>query len=134
MSTYCGAFRTNYFHVTDEAELRRIVGSLVSSYGVELIDDRAPYFAFGGDGSLEGVEDEEGFGSYDTMIAQLQAIVPEDEAIIIMSSGHEKLRYVVGEVTVITKNDCIMTDLKRFGIKTARELLKDPHWNSRCEC
>lgn len=105
MATYMGAFRSNFFRVTDEDELRRIIGNLVSGNGVKLIDNRKPYFAFEGDGGLEGVEDENGFG-YAAMIAQLQAIVPEDEAIVIISSGNGKLGYVVGEVTIITKYDC----------------------------
>lgn len=43
---------------------------------------------------------------FDQMVSELQDILPDNEAIIIMSSGYENLRYMVGEALIITNNNC----------------------------
>lgn len=43
---------------------------------------------------------------FDQMVSELQEILPDNDAIIIMNSGYENLRYMVGEAIIITKNNC----------------------------
>lgn len=153
MANYYGTFRSNYFKVTDAQKLKEIVSKMGSTDGrVELFEDNAPYYGFGGDGDIMGIwpeTDDEKPTSDDTgelvdeddleydfalMVQKLQDILVEDDAIIIMSSGHEKLRYVVGTAVVITKTTSEFLDVKELAKNTARSILRDENWDTVCEC
>lgn len=134
---YHATFRTNYFRVTDEDKLRDIVSRLHCGNSAKLFENRKGFFGFGGDDSLsglvppEGNEDDE--PSIDQLVCELQEILPEDEAVIIMEAGHEGLRYVVGSVMVITRDNYDYAEIKDVGIKLAQEILKNPEWDTICE-
>lgn len=69
----------------------------------------------------EDVESED-----DNMIdfyRELQKILPDDEAMILMESGNEKLRYVTGFVTVVTNKDIKFTNMVDIALETARAML-----------
>ena len=116
MANYNGTFRSSYFQVESEEAYESLKHHLVTTDGVEFWDQEkggAIYHAFGGYGSIIGyVEDakayEEGESyvepDYDRFMNELSKIIKEGDACVIMSAGHEKLRYVGGGVTVITKN------------------------------
>lgn len=146
MANYHGKFRTNYFRVNDADKLSSIVASMLTDDGnVELFSDRAPYYGFGGDGRLTGVMPDPGTpnpnaefdcndeDNYGLMVSRLQDILPEDEAIIIMSSGNEKLCYVSGEACIITKDDCRYIDITDMAKAAAKDMLDDPDWDTDCE-
>lgn len=59
--------------------------------------------------------------------------VAEDDAVIIMESGNEKLRYVTGCATIITSKGVDGVDVVDIAIQKARELLGNPTWDSQCD-
>lgn len=64
------------------------------------------YYAFGCYSNIFGIPDDTGetdVDSYDRFIDGLQKYVAKDDAVILLHVGHEKLRYVTGCATVITK-------------------------------
>ena len=134
---YHATFRTNYFRVTDEDKLRDIVSRLHCDNSAKLFEEKNGVFGFGGDGSLSGLTPPEGNEndepSIDQLVCELQEILPEDEAVIIMEAGHEGLRYVVGSVMVITRDNYDYAEIKDVGIKLAQEILKNPEWDTICE-
>lgn len=140
MANYNGVFRSNYFQVTDEEKFKDIVSRMCSGNGsVVLFTERAPYYGFGGDGSLSGVvlkddaESDSPEADFDLMVQELQDILPADEAIIIMSAGHEKFRYVSGWASIITKDGYDYIDMTESAKEKAKKLLKNETWNTLCE-
>lgn len=57
----------------------------------------------------------------------------DDDAVIIMESGAEKLRYVAGLATVITSNDCEYLDIGQLAVQKASSMLGSPVWSTRCD-
>lgn len=144
MADYSGVFRSNYFRVTDVQKLKEIVSKMDTTYGsVELFEDDAPYYGFGGDGDLLGIwpetenetqtDDEYLESDFDLMIQKLQEILVDDDAIIIMFSGNEKLCYVVGSAMVITKTESRFLNVKELAKDAARVILQDDTWDTICE-
>ena len=145
MANYNCVIRSNYFHVVDEERFRLLMSRV---YGcedsVELWEgkdwDGNTVFAFGCYGGIGGVEnasedeDEDMEESaYDEFIAELQACVAEDDAIIIFESGHEKLRYVVGSAFVITRTSTDYFDLKHIVVQEVAKMIGQPGWQTGCE-
>lgn len=64
-----------------------------------------PIFAFGCYGGIAGIpndlENEFDDNSYDRFITKLQECIADKDAVIIMESGHEKLRYLIGSALII---------------------------------
>lgn len=52
---------------------------------------------------------------------------------ILMESGYEKLRYVVGQATVVTREKMRFCDISNWSLKAAREMLGDPEFCTKCE-
>lgn len=133
MADYNGTFRSSYFQVENEETYESLKHHLVATDGVEFWDQEkggAIYHAFGGYGSIigyaedaksyeEGESDEE--PDFDRFMNGLSKIIKEGDACVIMSAGHEKLRYVGGGVTVITKNRVEFDSL----VNRSEEILKD---------
>lgn len=144
MANYESCIRTNYFHVNDPEEfkkyMRRVYGTEDS---VELWEEKDsegnPVFGFGTMGGIGGVysEDESAEDAedsdYDTVINDLQTFVAEDDAIIILECGHEKLRYIIGGAIVITKKQCEYLDIADLAASLAAKLLGNPDWCTQCE-
>lgn len=139
--------RTNYFRVKDEESFRNLMARV---YGCEDTVDFWPakdkdgntVFGFGCYGGISGVrnaeEDEDGDveeTSYDEFLDGLQKCVAEDDAIIILESGNEKLRYVTGYATIITSKDIQTLDLTTMAKETAATMLNNPEseWTTVCE-
>lgn len=145
MANYYGAFRTNYFQVSNEEKLKDIVSRMSAGEdSVDLFTNHAPYYGFGGYGLLCGVfqkcengkEDESAYdieADFDLMVKELQAILPNNEAIIIMNVGHEKLRYVTGHTVIITHSDCSYIDMACAAKAKAKEMVGDTDWDTVCE-
>lgn len=145
MANYCCAIRTNYFHVKNDAKFREFMSQV---YGCEdaisLWEEKDDFgqtvFGFGLYGGISGLrnvrddEDEDSNDSlYDEFITGLQACVAEDDAIIILEAGNEKLRYVVGSATVITSNGYEYMNITNFATAKAGKMLGNPTWQTRCE-
>ena len=136
MANYYGFTRTNYFAVKDEEKFRQGVASCQASeenpeVWEEAVDGQT-LFAFGCYGSLSGLPcgDEEDYecdlGAFHNA---LQQVVADGHAIIITEVGYEKLRYLVGDCTVITSQEIAYTNLSDIGLAKARQLLKNPQYN-----
>ena len=144
MANYCCTIRTNYFHVKDEAKFRELMSR---AYGCEddikLFEDKQdadgnPIFGFGLYSSIAGVrdaqEDEDDDcdeTSYGEFIDGLQQCVADDDAIIIMEVGNEKLRYVVGSALVITSKGTEYLDVTDLAVQKAKEMLGNPNYGPR---
>ena len=142
MANYYGATRTNYFRVNDEAGFEKFLDHILPAEDElhvwsEMSEDGTKYYGFGCYSGLIGyVEDPEDEFDYceawDKFVEGLQKFVADDDAVIIMEAGNEKLRYVTGIVTIITKKDAESMDMRYFAIDRARELL-GYSWNTKCE-
>ena len=163
MANYYGNTRTNYFRVRDEKAFKEVMESIVAyedsvEYWEKEIDGET-YYAFGAHDSIAGVcecahcnsckdcENEElesneectqceceGEYSYEAMTKALQKVVHPEDAIIITSVGNEKLRYVGGCSTIITKEEIKHVDLWSSSIESAREILKNDKYNTSYSC
>lgn len=140
MANYCCTIRSNYFHVKDDEAFRALMDRV---YGcedsVELWEERdkdgRTVFGFGAYGGISGLRDLDGDNddSYDDFIDRLQESVADDDAIIILESGNEKMRYVVGSATIITSTECRNMDITDLATKQASEMLNNPSWKTQCE-
>ena len=141
MANYTCAVRTNYFHIRKSAdEFAEFIGHVMGceddvQLWVKNADGEKTY-GFGCYGGIIGVayEDAEDYDygeAWDCFVKGLQEFVADDDAILIMESGNEKLRYVSGLVTIITREDCETIDMVGSAVDRARELL-GYSWNTHC--
>jgi hypothetical protein len=145
MANYCCAVRTNYFHVKDEEQFRKLMSR---AYGtedeIELWEEKDSegnaVFGFGLYGAISGVQNAEEDtdpdaerSGYDEFIDGLQKCVADDDAIIILESGNEKLRYVIGSATVITSRDYEYLDIISLAERMACGMLGNAGWTTRCD-
>ena len=136
MANYYGFTRTNYFAVKDEEKFRQLVASCRGSeenpeVWEEAVDGQT-LFAFGCSSSLSGLpcgEEEDYECDLGAFHSALQQVVADGHAIIITEIGYEKLRYLVGDCTVITAKEIAYTNLRDIGLAKARQLLKNPQYN-----
>ena len=142
MANYCCTIRTNYFHVKDEAEFRSLMEQTYGSEDtIEVWEKRDDggntMFGFGCYGSIAGIRntDEEDDDledtSFDRFLEELQQCVAEDDAVIIMEAGNEKMRYIVGTALILTNKACECLDISELAEKRAAELLAIPSWKTR---
>lgn len=134
MADYISFTRTNYFRVTDEAAYQALYSYLRAEnealYDFTTEKDGTIWHSFGMYGTIDMSEDEDGM---DGWFHKLQKLLPEDEAAILLEVGHEKLRYLVGEYTVVTKNAIENGNIEDASINTARRLLHDPSLKTKIE-
>jgi len=140
LANYYGFTRTNYFAVKDEERFRQVVASCQASEEAPEVWEKATegqtLLAFGCYGSLSGFlcEDEEDCEcDLDAFHNALQQVVADGHAIIITEVGYEKLRYLVGDCTVITSQEIDYTNLRDVGLTKAQQFLKDPQYQPSME-
>ncbi len=144
MANYCCAVRTNYFHVKDPEAFRKFMDTVVAcedsvSVWEEKDKDGRTVFGFGCYSSIlgvlpEGVEEDEDFDyDYDEFVNGLADHVAENDAIIILESGNEKLRYLVGSAMVITSTDSEYLDISVLAAEKAAKLLGNSGWKTKLE-
>lgn len=141
MANYYATTRTNYFRVKDEEKFRDVINRAETSEDAIEIweqtdDDGSKLFGFGLFGSILGYPtDEECEYAYDLekFATDLSECIANDDAILIFESGHEKLRYVTGIATVITRTSIEYLDIRNLALTSVRELLKRPEWTTRCD-
>ena len=137
MANFVSVVRTNYFHVSDPDRLAELAGQVYTDngMGVKVFESEGKY-AFGEYDGILGIQEpdgEEGNISFFAFCEALQNILVDGDAIIITEIGYEKLRYLQGMVTVITKDKIDADDLSEVGVELARKLLGNPEWNTRSE-
>lgn len=145
MANYCCATRTNYFRVKDPDAFRSFMDKVLCSE--DTIDvweekgaDGVLRFGFGCYGSVLGIgidsnqtEDACDYYddfSYDDFVNGLSNLVADDDAIIILESGNEKLRYVVGCATVVTSKAVDYLAIEDVAVSCARKLLGNDSWRT----
>lgn len=120
--------RTNYFAVRDEKRFRDIIAGLSSSDEIKIYDllkDNERLFCFG----LYGTITNDG----KTTLKDLCSVVADGHAIILFEAAHERLSYVTGIATIITKDGVTGVNLTRVAVETARALLGAPGYSPRCD-
>lgn len=143
MANYNCVQRTNYFHVKDPEAFRNMMDSVVAE-DLKLWEENGPkgkpVFAFGCYGEISGIlhKDQDGEmniddNSYDDFICRLQGSVAEDDSIILIEAGHEKLRYLVDSALIITSKSTRYINLMESAFELARKMLDNPEYTTRLE-
>lgn len=140
MANYCCATRTNYFHVKDPVVFKEFMKTVSTSDDyVSVWDEKDengdPVFGFGCYGTIYGIahDGDDVDDDYDEFVNGLAELVAEDDAIIIMESGNEKLRYVVGSALVITSKHGEYFSIDSIAAQAAAEILGNPNWKTRLD-
>ena len=146
MANYEAVSRTNYFRVTDEEKYNELFKNLVGDegevYDFTKTENGVTLHAFGSYGPIDykkptqnnSEEDDEDYDyDFDGFLAELQKILPEDEAFIYMESGYEKLRYITSFSIVVTKNDIASVDIRSAALEIAKRLLNDKKFDTQME-
>ena len=76
---------------------------------------------------MESLDNDDTDG-FDDFLQQMKTILPDDEAFVIMETGHEKLRYLVGFATIVTNKDIQYVDLTNITKKVAGDMLQKPEY------
>lgn len=138
MANYESTFRTNYFRTSDDEKYAELFKGI---YGESLEDftmniDGVLWHGFGGYGSVgwcADPNDEPDCDDLSGFYAELQKILPDDEAFILMEAGAEKLRYVTGYADIVTAHSYDSVSLSEMARHTARKLLGNPEFQTRLE-
>ena len=139
MANYCGTCRTNYFKVKNEKAFLNFMNNVVGDdfYIFDKEDkDGNKSFGFGCYGEIYGIatkvgDENEVEYDYDLFLENLQEHIADNDAIIIMEAGHEKLRYVKGSVLVITSAKIMYKDTDELAIELARKALKNENYTTQ---
>ncbi len=143
MANYCCVTRTNYFRVKDEVAFRAFMERVYCGEDeIQLWEKRATdetlLFGFGCYGGISGVrnsqdeDDDNTDSAYDEFLGGLQSCIDENDAVIIMEVGNEKLRYLGGLVTIVTFNDIQTFDMTNWAVKKARVMLDNSGYCTEC--
>ena len=140
MANYCCTIRTNYFHVKDEAEFRSLMEQVYGSEDAVEVwekrdDEGNTTFGFGCYGGIAGIRDTDDDDleetAFDRFLEKLQQCVAENDAVIILEAGNEKMRYVVGTALILTNKACEYLDIAELAEKRAAGLLAIPSWKTK---
>jgi hypothetical protein len=132
MANYMAAARTNYFRVINEKRYQELFNKLIAEDSIEDFTyetDGVLYHGFGSYASIDYLTEDEEY-DFDEFLLELQKILPEDEAFIYMEAGHEKLRYVTGDVIIVTRKEIVFENSASWAVKKAKELLGE-HFNTK---
>ena len=142
MANYECAVRTNYFHVKDEFAFKEFMKKVVCSEDdldiFESKDEKGmTMYGFGCYGSIMGIsaegEDEDEY-SYDKFIDELRKNIEPGDAIIIFEAGHEKLCSIGMCADIITSEGYNILNLEHMAVESAKNMLKNPDWETKCTC
>jgi hypothetical protein len=140
MANYYSKCRSNYFAVTDLAKFKDIMSHLVGEGEIAFYEhgtDKGKYM-FYCDCNLVGyIDDPDDDDGYDDasyrMIEAFQKILPDDEAIILIESGSEKMRYIHCMATIITNSEVKYVNLSDVALAKAREMLGNPNFTTEMD-
>lgn len=130
MANYECVVRTNYFHVTDEGKFRGLLERFLpaSCEVFTRVDDKGKNLvAFGSNEEIDWPEDDS------TFISGLQECLAENDSIIVLEVGNEKLSYLVGAASIITRSGVETIDLISLAMNKAAEMLGNPNYTTQCE-
>lgn len=153
MANYITATRTNYFRVKDLEEFKEKMACFGIGGGgkeydlydtgdicphdskdgrVALIMRESvrvlPYGPYEDEDSEEYGKEYESGGSFSRFLQAIQDCIAPDDACIITEIGREKMRCLVGETIIITKNGIKELSLEDMALAAARGLLGNQAW------
>ena len=141
MANYCCAIRTNYFHVKNELEFRSLMEQTYGSEDTIEVWERRDnggntmfgFGCYGGIAGLRGMDEDDDLEdtAFDRFLEKLQQCVAEDDAVIILEAGNEKMRYIVGTALILTSKACECLDIVELAEKRTAELLAIPSWKTK---
>ena len=128
MANFMCATRTNYFRVTDEDRYQILFSNLVSEDNINDFTqekDGVIFHGFGAYSDINYYDDTDENLDYDIslFLEELQKILPEDEAFIMICAGHERLRYVCADVIVCTAKEVEYLNSDGLALSAARRML-----------
>lgn len=126
MANYECTARTNYFRVTDEDRYQKLFSGLIGDVMdfTKKNEEGVLLHGFGAYDSICWIEDgDKGEEGFDSFCDKLREILPEDEAFIYLEAGSEKLRYVTGVFTVVTKKEVRWGEINDLAVSAARDIL-----------
>lgn len=116
---YYGKMRTNWFRITDEKKLLELLDKLE---GEELnIRRESDFVCITCWGQIYFDEEPIGDSSF---YNQIQAIIAEDDAMVVTEIGSEGLRYFCAYADIITKKEITYVDLEQQVLFKVAELLE----------
>lgn len=137
MADYMCKIRTNYFKVTDEDALKKLLGKCMANGALELEtrgNGGEKQYCFSCDGQIYGLGDwEDDEGDFDAFVAELQKLLPKDDAVILQEVGSEKFHYLVGSALIITSEATQYISVVEKALETARVLLEDPSYETQMD-
>jgi len=137
MADYYAFIRTNYFGVTDKTKFMNVIASCRAEDNIKIFEhpNDPCKFAFGCYGNIYGIPDCEDDFENDIyeFYSELRDILIENDAIIITEIGYEKMRYLTGICTVITKQDIQFVNLCDKGVELAGNMLQNPDFVTQME-
>lgn len=129
--------RSNFFSVKNEDAFRALIAKAAEEQSDLTIttqeDDGVKTFSFHCDGTLDGIEDPNdvlGITSAEAFYAELQPILADGDACIVMSAGWEKFASVDAEAVVVTSDSIEYIDLGNAAIKAAAKALGKSEWST----
>ena len=140
MANYYCTVRTNYFHVKDEDKFRDLMSRVYGCEDEIQLWERKDKngkttFGFGVYGGIAGLrsadDEDEDDNAYDEFLDGLRECVVDNDAIIIMEVGNEKMRYVVGTAEIITSKKCEYIELSELAIQKAEEMIGVTDWTTQ---
>lgn len=136
MANYECVSRTNYFHVKDAELFRKFMDTVIAD-DIHLWEEKDSnsniVFAFGCEGTIYGIPDENGNSSLNLFFEELQKHITDNDAVIFTEAGHEKLRYVAGYASIITGTDIQHVNLDDMALSKAREMLGNPGFSTQMD-
>ncbi len=126
MADYESCTKTNNFQVTSEQELQDLVSRIDCPDEIEIsssVEKGKTYYSLCAYGSFYGLDNND-----DTkeLYEEFQKILPDGEVLVLFETGHEKLRYVGGDIVVITNKTYQSESLYNIAIKMARTITNNP--------
>lgn len=135
---YHSKYKTNYFSVTNESKLKEIIDSCeVAGEGeLKLLKSKSGNkYSFCCDCNLYGVlyglkKDEDPF---EWLLKDLQKILPEDEAILLIEVESNNITYLTEICTIITKDKIQNISFYNKVLKTVRSMLQNSEFEIQLE-
>lgn len=139
MANYYCNIRTNYFHVKDVGNFENLMNRVLSEDSIDVFRDRdkqgREVVGFGTYGSIWGLPENDAEdcddASYDKFIEELQKCVEDDDAILIMEVGHEKLCYLTGVTEIVTRNEYKAVDMIESAVSEASKMLNNSKYYTK---
>lgn len=136
MANYESVTRGNYFHVKNEDAFSKFMDT-VSGDDMHCWSDKDEdgntVYAFGCYGSIYGVPNGDENNDFDLFLSKLQKHIAPEDAVILMESGHEKIRYVTGYATIITSCKIETISITDLGMAKAKEILKNQEYRTKLD-